>query len=373
MRAPTSAVAWAAASAVVTTCIVAGAHPADFSAFYAEASGRDLRVTFDLHPNALREALAGLDVDGDGKLAADEVARGSSEIVRLLDEGVRVASAGAPCVATATLPARLFAGVRVQVERVYTCDRAPDELTWTVRALTAIEGGHSFLGRTRLGAVYDQFVFKPGAETHSVAVAPTVPGSAADPRAEPARRPSGLGSFFSLGVRHILTGIDHLAFVLALVFAARRLRDLALVVTSFTLAHSVTLALGVFDLVHAPVRLVESLIAASIAWVALENVVRREPRHRAAVTFGFGLLHGLGFSAALRDIGWPPGGVAPALFAFNAGVEAGQLAVVVPAFLVVSLWLRGRASERAVVRGVSAALACAGVYWLVVRALGFTA
>ena len=171
-------------------------------------------------------------------------------------------------------------------------------------------------------------------------------------------------------MEHILTGYDHLLFLFGLLVACRRFSTMALVITCFTLAHSVTLALAALDAVSLPPRVVEPLIAASIVFVGIENLVRRdEPRRRWVLTLSFGLIHGFGFAGALREAGLGSAG-APLLvplFSFNLGVELGQIAVA--AVLLPLLWkLRERpAYQRYGQHVVSAVIAAAGVYWLVTR------
>jgi hydrogenase/urease accessory protein HupE len=141
-------------------------------------------------------------------------------------------------------------------------------------------------------------------------------------------------------------------------------------VTCFTLAHSLTLALATFNLVHLPSRFVEGAIAASIFFVGAENLFRRgeEPRGRWAVTFGFGLIHGFGFASVLRDLGLGADrSVIGPLFSFNLGVELGQIAV---AAIVLPLIWRLRQVKKFVDRGVPAlsiAVAAAGLFWLLQR------
>jgi hypothetical protein len=178
--------------------------------------------------------------------------------------------------------------------------------------------------------------------------------------------------FLRLGLHHILTGYDHLLFLGGLLVACRRLTTMLALVTSFTVGHSLTLGLAALDLVAAPGGLVEPLIAASIAFVGIENLVRREePKHRWLVTFAFGLVHGFGFAGALKETGLATSGtslVVP-LFAFNLGVELGQLAVAAP--VVPALWgmRRWAPFPRYVVPGISVTVAGAGFYWLAQRTL----
>src|SRR6185295_17497952 len=111
------------------------------------------------------------------------------------------------------------------------------------------------------------------------------------------------GAFVLLGIEHILTGYDHLIFLLGLLLAGASFKNVAKIITSFTVAHSITLALSTFDLVRIPSAVVEPLIAVSIVYVGLENIFRRDLKWRWLLTLGFGLVHGFGFASALRSLG----------------------------------------------------------------------
>jgi hypothetical protein len=240
------------------------------------------------------------------------------------------------------------------------------------------------------------------------------------PGAGPDAAPTRVRDFVALGVRHVATGADHIVFVLMLLVAAASLREVAAVVTGFTLGHSVTLALAVAGGVRPDAAMVEALVGVSIAVVAVENVwierrddllpgaltagllvlaslsaarshapplalggvalfvacyfgllarSRRPARLRWVVAALFGTVHGLAFSGALVEMRLPRGRLLPALFGFNAGVELGQLAVVALAW---PAWRAlGRRPSRALFVEVSAALAlAAGAYWCVGRSLG---
>ena len=177
--------------------------------------------------------------------------------------------------------------------------------------------------------------------------------------------------FFLLGIRHILTGYDHLLFLFGLLIVCRNLRQAALLITCFTIAHSLTLALATFGLVQLPSRWIEAAIAASIVYVGLENLLRGDGklRGRWLLTFAFGLIHGMGFAGVLREMGVADGGwstVAP-LAGFNLGVEVGQLcvaAILLPALL----WLRKTPRLlRDAIPAASTVVAAAGGCWLVQR------
>jgi hypothetical protein len=177
------------------------------------------------------------------------------------------------------------------------------------------------------------------------------------------------GSFLLLGVHHILTGYDHLLFLLGLLLPGGSLVALAKIITAFTIAHSVTLSLAVLGVVTVPDRLIEAVIALSIAFVAAENLVLRPTvSRRWLVGFAFGLVHGFGFSSALRELGLPTHGQLLSLFGFNVGVEAGQ-GLVVALCLPLLLLLRRKRWESPAVLTASLAILLAGLVLFVERAL----
>ena len=148
--------------------------------------------------------------------------------------------------------------------------------------------------------------------------------------------------FIKAGFEHIIPqGLDHILFVLGLFFSSLKFRSLIIQVTAFTLAHSITLALAAVGVVKLQLSLVEPLIFLSIVWVAIENTIfKQTTKWRPLVIFGFGLLHGLGFAALLTQYGLPKDNFISLLLAFNVGVELGQLAVLIMAFILVSAIFR---------------------------------
>ena len=190
-------------------------------------------------------------------------------------------------------------------------------------------------------------------------------------------RPSGAGlaggtlrgpfGLLPLGFEHILEGWDHLLFLLALVLPGGRLGAFVRIVTAFTIAHSLTLAVAVLGLVNVPAAPVEALIALSIAWVAAENLIRVRPMSRRwVVAFVFGLIHGFGFSTVLRDIGLPRDALLSSLMWFNLGIEFGQLLVLL--LLVPALaWLSRVRPEKPVPQALSALILVASAMLLMQR------
>ena len=177
--------------------------------------------------------------------------------------------------------------------------------------------------------------------------------------------------FLILGIEHILTGYDHLAFLLALLIAGGSLRHNAKIITSFTLAHSLTLALATLGLVNISPEIVEPLIAVSIVFVGLENLFKRRLAARWLVTFGFGLIHGLGFAATLRELGIGTLGarVAFPLLSFNLGVELAQIAIA--ALVLPLVWRLEKRPAFALKHApvFSLLITFAGIYWFLTRTL----
>lgn len=185
---------------------------------------------------------------------------------------------------------------------------------------------------------------------------------------------TSFGRYLLLGFEHILIGYDHLLFLAGLLILCTKVRSMLFIITSFTVAHSITLALAALDVVSLSSRLAEAAIAASIVYVAVENLIRRgEPQKRWILTFIFGLIHGFGFAGMLREIGLGAGGssIAGPLLAFNLGIEIGQItiaSIVLPAWwFALKRWKRLQKSRVI----VSALIALAGAWWLWERLAAF--
>ena len=164
---------------------------------------------------------------------------------------------------------------------------------------------------------------------------------------------------------HRLLGFDHLCFLVALVVVGS-FRDLLKIITAFTIAHSVTLCLAALHVVSLPTRLVETAIAATIIYVAVENILCRPSGWRWALAGVFGLVHGFGYAAALETLGMPAEGLMRCLLAFNIGVEAGQLFVILCLLPIIAAMQRSVHREW-VMKGFSTALAMVGCAWFVDR------
>jgi hypothetical protein len=196
----------------------------------------------------------------------------------------------------------------------------------------------------------------------------------------------GLGSFIASGIAHIGAapsewrdehgglklpdGIDHILFLLGLLLGGGSILRLLGVATGFTVGHTITLALATLGVVHPPSRLIEPLIALSIAFVAVEAMTRKWEHLRWKIALGFGLVHGFGFANALTKLQLSTGAKVKALFGYNLGVELGQLVIVILlAPLVLAAWRRPW-SKRWILMPAAATIFVAGMYWFVIRLLG---
>src|SRR5439155_11519187 len=179
-----------------------------------------------------------------------------------------------------------------------------------------------------------------------------------------------VSTFVLAGIHHIFIGPDHILFVVGLLLLGGSLFRLLKIVTSFTLAHTITLVLATLRILNPPARVVEPMIALSIIYIGIETLVahRRERDARARIAFGFGLVHGFGFASVLRDFGLPSAALGWALGSFNLGVELGQACIVLAAAPLL-MWLRRHdpAIGRRVVTATSGVIIAAGAYWLVQR------
>ena len=178
-----------------------------------------------------------------------------------------------------------------------------------------------------------------------------------------------MGSFFRLGLEHIITGYDHLLFLLTLLLAGGSLWVVTKMVTAFTLAHSLTLGLAVLGYLSLPGALVEPIIALSITWAAAENYRNPEPENRWILAGLFGLIHGLGFAGVLAELNLTGTSALNPLLGFNLGVEAGQMLGVVLVFPMLVAF-RGHKHWRKIQLAGSAICGAMGLYWFLTRLFG---
>jgi len=175
--------------------------------------------------------------------------------------------------------------------------------------------------------------------------------------------------FVPAGVHHILIGPDHLLFLIGLLLLGGSIRQLAVIVTAFTIAHSITLSLAALNIVTPPARIIEPAIALSIVYVGADNLLIRGGRDvRAWIAFAFGFIHGFGFANVLREMDLPARALGWSLFSFNVGVEIGQLLVVVAvASALAALRSRSEAAGRQLAVAGSVVVMAAGAFWFIQR------
>jgi hypothetical protein len=306
-------------------------------------------------------AVPGLDADGDGVVAPAELDRGRAALKAAFVDAIAVEAGGverqrcAPSLdAAAQDPPD---GIRIIAS--YACPAEPSRLHLRFGFLERMPSDHRHLAT----------VHAPGGDVDVLAVLAR-PALDVDIGAAPSR---GFGSFLRGGVEHILTGADHLAFLLALLLggtlvADRRTRVGALVamLTAFTVGHSMSLAVATLGGFAPGASLIEPAVALSVAYVGAENLFARSVRHRWMLTLAFGFVHGFAFAGGLLPLGLPRGQLPLALVGFNLGVEGGQLlvlAVVLPILVLV----RSRGWYPTAAKALSAAIVLAGIGWFFQR------
>jgi hypothetical protein len=308
------------------------------------AAGRQVDITLQITNSDL---YPGLGIDKDRAVTLDEARAGAGRLSAYLAAHVSVENHGHACPAEPDEPEFLDKGNSFFfVQRLrYRCLRSLEEAEITYNLLFDIDPRHQGLAHVRAFGGESEHVFRSQTRTLRLG--------------HPLGVMDNVRDYLQLGIEHIFTGYDHLAFLFGLLIIAaavgatgppqdgrgrsgmrRGLGYVMRIVTAFTIAHSVTLCTSALGWLVLPSRLVESFIAVSIGYVALENILRPEPRHRFLLTFSFGLMHGFGFASVLKEVGLPKAGLLWSLLSFNLGVELGQLAVVVLGFPVLYLLAR---------------------------------
>jgi hydrogenase/urease accessory protein HupE len=358
------ALALLALVALMGTLRRADAHAVGLSRGDYVASGGAVMATMVFARGELTAAVPSLDANGDGALDDWEVQRARAALEGTVTAQIIVRGDSEECPGTLAR-ATLTEQDGLELVAMYTCRRAPSKVTIELALLGSFAHGHRHLVRLAAGsAVVDDVLFRGHASAEIETGGQSAPGQGAARRYS---RTVGFVAFPLMGVEHILTGYDHLLFLFGLILVGGRVRALAGVVTAFTLAHSITLALAAFGVLTPPSRIVEPAIALSIAYVGVENFFVKNAEKRWKITFPFGLVHGFGFAAALHNIELPRTQIPVALVSFNLGVELGQLGVMA-AVLPLVLW--ARKNRWIEIRGVPALSACitlVGLFWFVER------
>lgn len=356
-----SVIAMAAVAGLLST--TAQAHPTALSYLELELQREQVKVSFDLPAVDLADALD-LDAHKNHRIDASDIDERQTVLTDWLGSSLRVLGDGTPCRAERGTSA-LHEPALLTIKAVFVCDRPPKDVAITARFAEAIGDGFKTFVRFTGGGLTAQTLITSRDPSTSFSVT-----SSAAPLSTVVR-------FIGLGMEHIFTGYDHILFLLALLMLGGGVRRIIMVATAFTAAHSITLSLAALGKVTLPSRFVESAIAASIAYIAVENFLHAAPtpgkepfvlRWRWAITFFFGLVHGFGFASALGDLGLTRSELPIALACFNVGVEIGQIVIIALAYPL--LTYVGRTSwyrPRGVYVGSSIVFSIA-IYWFSLRA-----
>jgi hypothetical protein len=336
-------------------CGLASAHPIDLGRVDLKVEDRDARLVVELNP--LQAALI---------LGVPPAQITKGRVIQDIGGGASLSADGVACAIVAA-PVVEQVDQSLNVSWRMSCSAPPrSEVTLALSFLSAASPSLEMVGQAELADGSHPFTLGPARPTVSV----------------PMQRGLQLGRFILMGIRHIGAtpsewhgpsgfhfpeGIDHILFVVALVLGGGGLRRILLTVTGFTLGHSVTLALAATGLVNVPSRWVEPAIALSIIYVAIEDLLKKETRGRWSVAFAFGLVHGLGFASALRNLGLRGSSLAQALVGFNVGVELGQ-ATIVLCLAPLLIWLnRGGVRAQWAGRALSVPIIVLATIWFFQR------
>ncbi|MEO1745241.1 MAG: HupE/UreJ family protein [Pseudomonadota bacterium] len=364
-------------AALVIVALPANAHEVRPAIADVAIDDTQLRIDISLNAEAL---LAGIDLDG---LADTDEAENASDYdaLRALDQSALQARfedaadriLGGFTVLSGETPVTLsFDGVAVTAEPNL---ELPRDTQLALSGVLPADGSPVTIAWAReFGTLVVRQMAADGAGDDALYTGLLNSGAASEPIPRVgAAQQSALSAFITYvvsGFDHIIPkGLDHILFVLGLFFFSTKFRPLMWQVAAFTVAHTVTLALATLGIVSVPASIVEPLIAASIVYVAVENLFARgESSIRLPLIFAFGLLHGLGFASVLGDFGLAQGQFIVSLIGFNIGVELGQLTVIAIAYVVVGLWFNTKSWYRgAIANPASIAIALVGAWWVLER------
>jgi len=366
---PYSTCALAVVAAVLLTPVPAQAHKLSLSGLSIKFDGATASSVWRLSAADLVHIARPRDADGDGAGTARDIAARGQAVQEFFGRHVRIHVNGRLCEYE---PGKVKTGPggNLALKGIFRCEYAPGLFEAHSGLHQDIQGGHRTLATLSFEGDQEAarwHTFNKGAPTWTL-----------DLGSSPGYLLSEAGRFIWLGIEHIFTGYDHVAFLIGLLLLGGGLRRVVLIVTSFTVAHSITLALAALGKVSLSPSLVEPAIAASIAYVGIENLFVSDGRRRWMIAFFFGLVHGFGFAGVLREMGLPQGALAVSLVSFNVGVELGQVVIVALVLGAAALTDRAFAGSRYQpsrwyspwgLRILSLAIVMVGVYWFVERTL----
>lgn len=347
-------------------CTPASAHSYSVAYTKIDLFSSQTVIQFAIDDLSLIECIDGIDTNGDYVLDANELAQGQAKVAKWMDQNLIIKINGQPA---SLLQAQLtlnddlpfknefkfwdskgyedhsISNVKIVTAKIQLKAVQPGE-TITVEdhfheSIPAQYG--NFINILKDGQLQATTVLFQDMWSYTFKTALSSPNQPVNQTETLAHSGVDWLRFLKLGSQHILTGLDHLLFLLTLILLRMKIRDYAKIITSFTIAHSLTLALSVLGIITLPSKFVESMIALSIIYVALENLFfQKTAKYRWALTFLFGLIHGMGFADLLIEMHLPPKQLAESLLSFNLGIEITQLTLVALAFPLLWHWHKTR-------------------------------
>ncbi len=347
---------------LLLTCSGAYAHPPGLSSvnLQLKAGQLDAKITFALQDI---EAFAPMDSDLDAEVSDAERDAAKPAIAILLAEQTRMAVDGQETTPQGPGQVSYDEQNNAHVEFVFPLSAGPhQQLSLQSKFLALLPDGHQqqVSIKNEAGQTVGEKMLSRQDDSLSIALDANTEHSSV----------SSFVDFLKLGVEHIVTGYDHLLFLFALLAVTHSFWPAIKIITFFTIAHSITLAFAGLDLIQLPSSIVEPLIAATIVYVGIENIVRGDhPKGRHWLTFGFGLIHGFGFASVLHELNIGSGdfGILLPLLSFNLGIESGQIAVA--ALVLPLIWSLNNRPEiaKTFLKVCSALVSLMGAYWLLER------
>ncbi len=343
-------------SIVLSFATPSQAHWADLAVADIQIKQQDVDINLTI-PTGL---LIQFDTDKNQQLSGAEIAQQQTDIQRFLNDKIKLTAASQQSetlIVQATvakkLPSNLIATPDTHSNLLlqYHWAQPINQLQISYDLFVPGVNTARCLAQVIRADKIDNLVFTPTSKNAALIDAPPI---------------QQITSFIQLGIEHIWTGYDHILFLVSLLMLGGELRYLLKVVTAFSVSHSFTLFLAALNIVSVPSRWVEIAIALSIAYLAAENLWRKQPQARWEMAFGFGLIHGLGFSSALQELELPQTNLVTSLASFSIGIEIGQFAIVLIAYLLLS-YLRKFPWDLTIRRLISAGVIVMSAIWFYER------
>jgi HupE / UreJ protein len=344
-------------SIVLSLATPSQAHWADLAVADIQIKSQDVDLNLTI-PTGL---IAQFDDDKNKQLSESEIATHQKELQEFLGEKVRLTAVGAQSetfviksTGAKKLPSNLIATPDTHSSLLlqYHWSQPIEQLQMHYDLFVPGVNTARCLAQVFRAGQVDNLVFTPDTKNAALIDAPIL---------------QQISSFIRLGIEHIWTGYDHILFLISLLMLGGELGYLLKVVTAFSMSHSVTLFLAALNIISVPSRWVEIAIALSIGYIASENLWRKEPKARWQLAFGFGLIHGLGFSSALQELDLPRTNLVTSLASFSVGIELGQFAIVLAVYLALA-YLRKFAWDLTVRRMISVGVIVMSAIWFWERA-----